>query len=482
MREYSSTQHDCTQLSRGKKSTHTSGELRTMINWFVDKVREKLGKGNFGKVGRIYRLAYGSGSGFCYARKKTVFAPHHITKGAPLYIEDAEGAMVKLEVAETRPRDDLDVYGERAKFAEPTVGSLYETICPDGGYVQMRYTGTYKGEETFSWKGAIADVEGWSGLPIIDVDDDDTDGYPVYGLFSQHRTSDADTHVETTNHTCVGDEWSEQALDFEGEAKKALTMKCGITDLVARTGSGKSTRFPIALAKKGSRVLLLSSRRATVEDTYEGIRRNYASVSFKHGGGSSRGLPAHGIMVMTYGRFLVDPNAASNYDILLADECHDRAVDVQVACEQLEVMASRKRVIRMTATSDGKANVYNRYPTEYVLAQEGEDGDGVMQMFDRVYPTEELRDKRCLIHHPTKAGCERIVQKLLENGLKAEVAYRGSTEALVKLKTEKMVVVATSVCVTGLDSNPDVLWNPCMSNRVTTDYDDNKFSYASFFE
>nr|QHA94822.1 polyprotein [Hepacivirus hominis] len=222
--------------------------------------------------------------------------------------------------------------------------------------------------------------------------------------------------------------------------------------LHAPTGSGKSTKVPVAYAAQGYKVLVLNpSVAATLGfgaylSKAHGINPNIRT-------GVRTVTTGEAITYSTYGKFLADGGCAGGaYDIIICDECH--AVDattilgIGTVLDQAETAGVRLTVLA-TATPPGSVTTPHPNIEEVALGQEGE-----IPFYGRAIPLTQIKGGRHLIFCHSKKKCDELAVALRGMGLNAVAYYRGLDVSIIPAQGD-VVVVATDALMTGYTGDFD---------------------------
>nr|BAB32875.1 polyprotein [Hepacivirus hominis] len=222
--------------------------------------------------------------------------------------------------------------------------------------------------------------------------------------------------------------------------------------LHAPTGSGKSTKVPVAYAAQGYKVLVLNpSVAATLGfgaylSKAHGINPNIRT-------GVRTVTTGEPITYSTYGKFLADGGCAGGaYDIIICDECH--AVDattilgIGTVLDQAETAGVRLTVLA-TATPPGSVTTPHPNIEEVALGHEGE-----ISFYGKAIPLSYIKGGRHLIFCHSKKKCDELAVALRNMGLNAVAYYRGLDVSIIPAQGD-VVVVATDALMTGYTGDFD---------------------------
>ncbi|AAF01178.1 polyprotein [Hepatitis C virus genotype 2] len=222
--------------------------------------------------------------------------------------------------------------------------------------------------------------------------------------------------------------------------------------LHAPTGSGKSTKVPVAYAAQGYKVLVLNpSVAATLGFGAYLSKAHGINPNIRTGVRTvTTGAP---ITYSTYGKFLADGGCAGGaYDIIICDECH--AVDsttilgIGTVLDQAETAGVRLTVLA-TATPPGSVTTPHPNIEEVALGQEGE-----IPFYGRAIPLSYIKGGRHLIFCHSKKKCDELAAALRGMGLNSVAYYRGLDVSVIPTQGD-VVVVATDALMTGYTGDFD---------------------------
>uniref|UniRef100_A0AAU6R4N5 Genome polyprotein n=1 Tax=Lagomorph hepacivirus TaxID=3138818 RepID=A0AAU6R4N5_9FLAV len=231
-----------------------------------------------------------------------------------------------------------------------------------------------------------------------------------------------------------------------------------ILNVVAPTGSGKSTKLPMYYYNAGYRVLVVNPSVATTL-----AMDNYMSSTY----GVSPNILASDttlnrasrLTYSTYGRVLAGGNL--DYDVVILDECHstDATTVLGIGLVLQKIHDTKcKLVLLATATPPGAS--YAPHPQIEELPMPNSGGLAVTK--DRHLDLTILRTGRHLIFLPTKRECDETARALRQAGMKAVSYYRGKDIGDIPSDGD-VVVVATDALMTGYTGNFDTVWDSCLS-------------------
>lgn len=231
-----------------------------------------------------------------------------------------------------------------------------------------------------------------------------------------------------------------------------------ILNVVAPTGSGKSTKLPMHYYNAGYSVLVVNPSVATTL-----AMDHYMAGSF----GVSPNILASDttlnrasrLTYSTYGRVLA--GGKLDYDVIILDECHstDATTVLGIGTILQRVHDTKcKLVLLATATPPGAS--YAPHPQIEELAMPTADGLPISK--DRHLDLAILRHGRHLVFLPTKRECDEVARALRQAGMKAISYYRGKDIGDIPADGD-VVVVATDALMTGYTGNFDTVWDSCLS-------------------
>nr|AQW44220.1 polyprotein [Hepacivirus hominis] len=222
--------------------------------------------------------------------------------------------------------------------------------------------------------------------------------------------------------------------------------------LHAPTGSGKSTKVPVAYAAQGYKVLVLNpSVAATLGfgaylSKAHGINPNIRT-------GVRTVTTGEAITYSTYGKFLADGGCSGGaYDVIICDECHSvdatTILGIGTVLDQAETAGVRLTVLA-TATPPGSVTTPHPNIEEVALGQEGE-----IPFYGRAIPLSYIKGGRHLIFCHSKKKCDELAAALRGMGLNAVAYYRGLDVSIIPAQGD-VVVVATDALMTGYTGDFD---------------------------
>uniref|UniRef100_A0AAU6R4N2 Genome polyprotein n=1 Tax=Lagomorph hepacivirus TaxID=3138818 RepID=A0AAU6R4N2_9FLAV len=241
-----------------------------------------------------------------------------------------------------------------------------------------------------------------------------------------------------------------------------------ILNVVAPTGSGKSTKLPMHYYNAGYKVLVLNPSVATTL-AMEKYMQAVFSVSPNIFASDTTINHACRLTYSTYGRFLANSNL--DYDVIILDECHSTDATTILGIGrvlQLVHDSNCKLVLLATATPPGAS--YAPHPQIEEIKMPSEGGVPIAQGVH--LDTTILKRGRHLVFLPTKRQCDEVAAALRKLGLKSVSYYRGKDIGDIPVEGD-VVVVATDALMTGYTGNFDTVWDLCLSvfTEVRVDLD-----------
>uniref|UniRef100_A0AAU6R5P2 Genome polyprotein n=1 Tax=Lagomorph hepacivirus TaxID=3138818 RepID=A0AAU6R5P2_9FLAV len=231
-----------------------------------------------------------------------------------------------------------------------------------------------------------------------------------------------------------------------------------ILNVVAPTGSGKSTKLPMHYYNAGYRVLVVNPSVATtlamddyMASTY-GVSPNILASDTTRNRGSR-------LTYSTYGRVLAGGNL--DYDVVILDECHsiDSTTVLGIGTVLQRIHDTNcKLVLLATATPPGASYAPHPQIEELPMPTSG----GLAVSSDRHLDLTILRSGRHLVFVPTKRQCDELARALRQAGITAVSYYRGKDIGDIPTSGD-VVVVATDALMTGYTGNFDSVWDSCLS-------------------
>lgn len=251
----------------------------------------------------------------------------------------------------------------------------------------------------------------------------------------------------------------------DNSSPPAVPQSFQVAHLHAPTGSGKSTKVPVAYAAQGYKVLVLNpSVAATLGfgaylSKAHGVDPNIRTGVRTITTGSS-------ITYSTYGKFLADGGCSGGaYDIIICDECHSTdatsILGIGTVLDQAETAGARL-VVLATATPPGSITVPHPNIEEVALSTTGE-----IPFYGKAIPLEVIKGGRHLIFCHSKKKCDELAAKLVALGVNAVAYYRGLDVSVIPTSGD-VVVVATDALMTGYTGDFDSVidCNTCVTQTV----------------
>uniref|UniRef100_A0AAU6R4Q9 Genome polyprotein n=1 Tax=Lagomorph hepacivirus TaxID=3138818 RepID=A0AAU6R4Q9_9FLAV len=231
-----------------------------------------------------------------------------------------------------------------------------------------------------------------------------------------------------------------------------------ILNVVAPTGSGKSTKLPMHYYNAGYRVLVVNPSVATTlaMDTYMASTYGVSPNILASDTTLNR---ASRLTYSTYGRVLAGGNL--DYDVVILDECHstDSTTVLGIGSILQKIHDTKcKLVLLATATPPGAS--YAPHPQIEELPMPSTGGLAISK--DRHLDLTILQSGRHLVFVPTKRECDEIARALRQAGIKAISYYRGKDIGDIPVDGD-VVIVATDALMTGYTGNFDSVWDSCLS-------------------
>nr|QGQ76489.1 polyprotein [Hepacivirus hominis] len=222
--------------------------------------------------------------------------------------------------------------------------------------------------------------------------------------------------------------------------------------LHAPTGSGKSTKVPVAYASQGYKVLVLNPSVAATLSFGAYLSKAYGiDPNIRTG---VRTITTGGpITYSTYGKFLADGGCSGGaYDIIICDECHSTdpttVLGIGTVLDQAETAGCRLTVLA-TATPPGSVTVPHPNIEEVGLPTTGE-----VPFYGKAIPLEYIKGGRHLIFCHSKKKCDELAGQLRSLGLNAVAFYRGIDVSVIPTSGD-VVVCATDALMTGYTGDFD---------------------------
>ncbi|ALL52891.1 polyprotein [Wenling shark virus] len=236
------------------------------------------------------------------------------------------------------------------------------------------------------------------------------------------------------------------------------TAQFSIKELVAPTGSGKSTRVPADYISAGHTVLVLNPSVATTAAMPGYMHSKYGLSPNWHCGNTSviTGSP---LTYSTYGKMLaIGKPMFEGVNIIICDECHatdaTTVLGIAVVLSEAESMGV-KTVILATATPPGTHMAPHPQITEVPL---GTDGD--IPFYGSSLKSTNYKSGRHLVFCDTKKQCVAIADSFTALGIEAVTFWRGKDVSVIKAEGD-IVVVATNALMTGYTGNFQTVTDCC---------------------
>nr|ACJ37172.1 polyprotein [hepatitis C virus genotype 1a] len=251
----------------------------------------------------------------------------------------------------------------------------------------------------------------------------------------------------------------------DNSSPPAVPQSFQVAHLHAPTGSGKSTKVPVAYAAQGYKVLVLNpSVAATLGFGAYMSKAHGIEPNIRTGVRTiTTGSP---ITYSTYGKFLADGGCSGGaYDIIICDECHSTdatsVLAIGTALDQAETAGARLLVLA-TATPPGSVTVPHPNIEEVALSTTGE-----VPFYGKAIPLEVIKGGRHLIFCHSKKKCDELAAKLVALGINAVAYYRGLDVSVIPSSGD-VVVVATDALMTGFTGDFDSVidCNTCVTQTV----------------
>uniref|UniRef100_A0AAU6R4N3 Genome polyprotein n=1 Tax=Lagomorph hepacivirus TaxID=3138818 RepID=A0AAU6R4N3_9FLAV len=231
-----------------------------------------------------------------------------------------------------------------------------------------------------------------------------------------------------------------------------------ILNIVAPTGSGKSTKLPMHYYNAGYKVLVVNPSVATTL-AMDAYMNSTFGVSPNILASDTTLNRASRLTYSTYGRLLANPNF--DYDVIILDECHstDSTSVLGIGLTLQRVPDSKcKLLLLATATPPGVS--YAPHPNIEELRMPSDGGIPIAK--DCHLDLTTLKTGRHLVFLPTKRQCDEVSAALKKAGVLAVSYYRGKDIAEIPTDGD-VVVVATDALMTGYTGNFDTVWDLCLS-------------------
>ncbi|UHM27649.1 MAG: polyprotein [Fushun flavivirus 1] len=327
----------------------------------------------------IYRLVCGNRQGFAFMYKGAVYSSYHVTRGKAIVIPEVkrDGMSEKQLYLPVSVDKQLDycVYGLSNQLDDIKQGKWYVVINPEqqqsillkaeqdqhsvggeGVILMKRYVVT-KDNELLVYN--VFGKFGWSGLPIISLDSSEVVG--IYGkMIANADNTGASVQLPKSMGNIVPTDWDKVAEEI-----LACGNKHSVKTVNTPTASGKSTLFPLALARglyskrHGGLIVVLNPLRAVPVALTQFVRGLLKSAKMldkvvvhysigkeeSYTMDSELHVPGKVVIVyMTYGKYMTRRSHLTA-DVVLADEVH---------CQQPEVVGTIDTVSKRI--KDGKEN------------------------------------------------------------------------------------------------------------------------------
>nr|UBZ53978.1 polyprotein [Ringtail hepacivirus] len=299
----------------------------------------------------------------------------------------------------------------------------------------------------------LREAKGSSGAPVLckcgNVSGMFVACRSVRGAVSSLRVQDLDALGKP--QAAKPEEWNEQYPQVPKRDKE-------IKQLVAPTGSGKTTKLPLHYYSSGYRVLVLNPSVATTTSMGPYIK-SIANFSPNIVTGDNVVEVGSRLTYMTYGMFLAR-GCRLECDVVICDECHatDATTVLGIGGALSAFEDSRaKLLILATATPPGTPMQPHSNITTHDLTDEGE-----IPFHGKKLKLDSLRKGRHLIFQATKKHCEELAATLAQHGIKSVYYYRGRPISVIP-KEGDVVVVATDALMTGYTGNFDSVYDCCLS-------------------
>nr|QLM02863.1 polyprotein [Rodent hepacivirus] len=395
--------------------------------------------------------------GFAY--NGCLFTAFHGSRGRPL--AGPEGA---------QPPSVINKAADIVKYPLPKGMKCLDKCNCDSttGYLATRFGNLIPAVKTADrWLNTspltLKEAKGSSGAPLL------CKCGKVKGMFVAVRTArgavcslkivDVETSRPSDEVTPNG--WNEAYPQVPNKDKE-------VRNLVAPTGSGKSTKLPMSYYSAGYRVLVLNPSVATTVSMDAYMKAAY-NVSPNIRTGDKSIHRASRLTYSTYGMFLTSPKIEA--DVVICDECHatdpTTVLGIGVALKEFEASQHGKLLILATATPPGTPIQPHENITTYTLEDEGE-----VDFHGKKLSVDKLRKGRHLIFEATKKSCRELCDVLSTYGITTAYYWRG--EPLSNIPTAgDVVVVATDALMTGYTGNFDSVYDCCLSVEAALTVDMN---------
>nr|AWX50237.1 polyprotein [Rodent hepacivirus] len=231
-----------------------------------------------------------------------------------------------------------------------------------------------------------------------------------------------------------------------------------IENIVAPTGSGKTTKLPMEYYKNGYRVLVLNPSVATTRNVAKYMQQAYG-VHPNVRTGDHVEDHASRLTYSTYGMFLTRPQL--DVDVVICDEVHSvdatTVLGIGAALHAFRSSPVAKLLILATATPPGTPIQVHPNITTIDLTDEGD-----VPYCGKKIKLENIRTGRHLIFLPSKSGCDKMAAELSAQGIRAMAYYRGVDASTIPNEGD-LVIIATDALMTGYTGNFDSVYDSCLS-------------------
>nr|AZA36445.1 polyprotein [Sifaka hepacivirus] len=377
-----------------------------------------------------------------------LYTVHHGAKGRPLAYDGAPRPPLMV-CKET----DLAVYDKPKGMSSLTPCAC---ACTDG-YLATR-SGTLvkvcyiNGKWVNTTPFSLREAKGCSGAPVI------CKCRGVKGMFTAARH--ARGAVCSIRMTAVNEPGGSAPLGSDPIVTFPHVPAAGadkrVQQLVAPTGSGKSTVLPHHYYSDGYTVLVLNPSVATTLSMQGYMREKYGVTPSIYTGDRTSKTSSR-LSYSTYGMFAAGA-VPEDYDVIICDECHatdaTTLLGVGMALKKFESNKA-KLLILATATPPGTPVSPHPNITEVQL-----DNTGEIPFHGKTLKIETYKRGRHLIFQATKNHCEELARDLTTHGIHAVYYYRGRDIGVIPPKGD-VVVVATDALMTGYTGSFDSVTDCC---------------------
>nr|UNI73841.1 MAG: RNA-dependent RNA polymerase [brine shrimp flavi-like virus 1] len=459
---------------------------------------------DFPKIFQFMVDSFTGGTGFGFQYEHTVYTGYHVTQGKSIVIPDrCETGEVKKVVLKPKcvnESEDYICYGKPANLPLPEVGEWAFVVNPISQQMLFfRVSGMAKGEQseyaTFDRmvlamddKGKVTCVKnpnygfyGWSGLPIISC----LRKIPIGVYGHMHDTGGGTTAegriIPTSKHVrCAVNIARSVRVDWEADAKQ-FCFTPGIHQIVRPTASGKSTMFPLEMAKLLSQragrgiILVLNPLKVVpvqlkmyldsliAKDLLQHkIKTHYVvgkqeSASFYRIQEDAKDHVV--ILYMSYGKWWVSP-PDHGVRIVMLDEIHvknEAVVATKVFIEHSYLNKdpywTRIPVIQMTATSEGNVGA-DRDIVDIEHSVPDDKSNTVRIAEDFYFSDHYLRPgRKHLIFVPTKRETETIKTEFRTKHYKNIYNfYRGHTASETQIQMFNDCDTGVMICTNAAEN------------------------------